>query len=107
MGSTLNGSLYMSKWCEFFNSIEKLLDKLALKEFGPIQRTILYTRMKACGLESYPEVIGDPNGERCSGESICLICQNPYRYHPQDYRLIGYGNVPFLRILCDGRRVKL
>ncbi len=24
-----------------------------------------------------------------------------------DYRVIGYGNVPFLNVLCDGRRVKL
>ena len=59
------------------------------------------------GMSIYPDVVGDPNGERADGRCLCPVCGEEYAVHPDDWRLIGYGNVPFLVILCDGRRVKL
>ena len=44
--------------------------------------------------------------ERASGESVCTVCGRLYREHvfaaDRDYE-----GRPFIRQLCDGRRVKL
>ena len=89
------------------DAIEKDLPPEAAQEFGPIERVCLEQSMLLCGMEEYPALVGDPSGERCSGEMICEKCGQEYFVHPMDWRVIGYGNVPFLNVLCDGRRVKL
>lgn len=58
-------------------------------------------------MSHYPPLSGDPSGERCSGDMLCDVCGQEYTVHPMDWRVIGYGDVPFLNVLCDGRRVKL
>ena len=63
--------------------------------------------MDACGMEKYPALVGPREGERTSGDMICEHCGLEYGAHPLDWRVIGYGNTPFLNVLCDGRRVKL
>lgn len=49
---------------------------------------------------------------RASGECICPACKLPYRKHPFDTKVFGLEDhngvrQPFLRVLCDGTRVKL
>lgn len=91
----------------FVKEFAKTLDPSVRSEFREIEQKFLRRMMEACGMERYPEVTGDPNGFRCSGEMICTVCSQTYCRHPMDWRVIGYGNVPFLNVLCDGRRVKL
>lgn len=40
-------------------------------------------------------------------DCLCERCGQPFAHHPMDWRVIGYGNVPFLNVLCGGERVKL
>jgi hypothetical protein len=91
---------------EFFESLKASLDSGAAQEFRLIEQGILRQQMEYLGWEQYPDVIGNPAGERESGECLCE-CGKTFFEHPFDWRVIGYGNVPFLNILCDGRRVKL
>lgn len=84
----------------------KTLDPAALANFTQIEQTLLRKAMESCNMDMYPRVKGDPHGERCSGDMLCQ-CGREYRQHPMDWRVIGYGDVPFLNVLCDGRRVKL
>lgn len=44
---------------------------------------------------------------RASGDCICKDCKKKYRQHPQDMEELSYDGYPYLRILCDGTRVKL
>lgn len=44
---------------------------------------------------------------RASGESICPTCSKKYYDHPLDQETLDYQDRPFLRILCNGLRVKL
>jgi len=44
---------------------------------------------------------------RASGDCVCDVCGDQYRHHPHDMKQLGYGDEPFLRVLCNGRRVKL
>jgi hypothetical protein len=44
---------------------------------------------------------------RASGDCLCASCGREYRRHPQDKIELSYDGHPFLRILCDGTRVKL
>lgn len=92
---------------ETIHAIAASLDPLAAVEFGTVERLQLKRAMEMCGMATLPELIGEPEGERCSGVMLCEKCQMAYMDHPLDWRLIGHGNVPFLNILCDGRRVKL
>lgn len=90
--------------------IEKIIAQLppaAAAEFDSGAQRALLKAMSQCNLDEYPKVIGDQHGERASGDSVCLRCALPYYAHPYDWRVIGYGNIPFLNVLCDGRRVKL
>lgn len=75
--------------------------------FSHVDKTCLEMSLKRCGLASYPAVSGDPSGDRCSGEMVCTTCGMNYYQHPEDWRLLGYGDRPFLNIICDGQRVKL
>lgn len=77
------------------------------QEFCPPDRIALKMSLRKCGLNSLPPVTGDPNGYRCSGQMICETCEQDYYSHPADWRVIGYGNRPFLNVLCNGQRVKL
>lgn len=74
---------------------------------NPLDRYALTKAMQLCKMPKYPEVVGDPNGNRVSGDSECPICGQFYYSHPMDWRLLGVGDLPFLRIICTGERVKL
>ena len=91
----------------FIDDLSRSLDTLARDEFGHVERFVLRAAMEACGMEQYPAVAGDPGGERAGHNCICDQCHVPYYRHPLDWRVIGYGNRPFLHVLCDGHRVKL
>lgn len=42
------------------------------------------------------------------GCTICPGCDQPYRIHPfEPHMLSGIDNEPYLRVACDGRRLKL
>lgn len=88
-------------------NLKQSMDVAALREFGEIEQMILRHWMEKCGLEELPPPVGDLHGERCSGDMVCETCGELYYAHPMDWRVIGYGHVPFLNVLCDGRRVKL
>ncbi|MBW3538736.1 MAG: hypothetical protein KY476_00550 [Planctomycetes bacterium] len=92
---------------EFIRELKSSLPPAARQEFGEIEQYILLASLVVCGLTRYPPVSGDPHGERCSGDMVCDACGQTYFKHPMDWRVIGYGDVPFLNVLCDGRRVKL
>jgi hypothetical protein len=93
---------------EAIDEIATRLGFATFSEFGSIEKALLKMSFNKCGMIDYPPVIiGDPFGERVCGDQICDRCGNDYYSHPMDWRLIGYGNVPFLNVLCDGRRVKL
>lgn len=91
---------------DFIQQLAASLDPATREEFGPIEQEILRRSMDTVNMERYPAVRGDPHGERASGDYLC-VCGQPYFAHPMDWRVIGYGHVPFLNVLCDGRRVKL
>ena len=92
---------------EFMKRLAATLPPAARREFGELEQITLGHHLAKCGMTEYPAVTGDPNGERCSGEIVCDTCGQEYYSHPPDWRVIGYGDVPFLNVLCDGRRVKL
>ncbi len=88
--------------------IERLLatlDPLTRQQFGKPEQICLKRSLDRCGLSDIPEPVGE--FERASGEYVCEICGQEYFAHPMDWRVIGHGDVPFLNILCNGRRVKL
>jgi len=89
-------------------TLDTFLDTLAAKhQFGKYERLTLKHDMEACGMTRYPAVTGDPDGERASAFMVCETCGRDYGAHPMDWRVIGYGGMPFLNVLCDGRRIKL
>lgn len=87
--------------------LAETLDCRAFEEFRDIEQTILRRSFAACGMQCYPDVTGPEDGIRADANCVCEVCGNVYATHPMDWRVIGYGDVPFLNILCDGRRVKL
>lgn len=91
----------------FVDQLAAGLDPSARKEFSDAYRRILLLSMERCGMTEYPPVRGEPDYDRASGDMVCSMCDCHYHEHPLDWRLIGYGNVPFLVVLCDGSRVKL
>jgi hypothetical protein len=44
---------------------------------------------------------------RVSGEVECSVCGDLYRNHPHDMKQLDHEGHPFLRVRCDGRRLKL
>jgi len=60
-----------------------------------IRQTALYTEDNA------PEVI------RASGLARCPECGEKYVEHPHDLGFLSYDRQPFVRVACDGRRLKL
>jgi hypothetical protein len=96
-----------AEYMDVINRIRDGLDPIARANFGAIEQYLLAKLLERCGLRDLPEVTGDPVGERASCRMLCDVCGNEYAMHPPDWRVIGYGNVPFLTVLCDGRRVKL
>lgn len=56
-------------------------------------------------VERYPT--GESKIVRASGDAICPECGEPYRKHPHDEEILDYDDRPFLRIACDGTRLKL
>ena len=41
------------------------------------------------------------------GDAICKTCGLDYYHHPKDKQITSFDNKPYLRILCNGDRVKL
>lgn len=87
--------------------LKNSLDPAARREFGDLEQTMLRLAMEQCRLTALPELVGPRGGCYASCDMVCEICGEQYASHPMDWRLIGYGDVPFLNVLCDGRRVKL
>lgn len=87
-------------------AVEASLDEAACAQFGWIEKYCLAKCWEQCGLKAYPDHNGN-DMDRCSGDMLCSICGKEYRLHPMDWRVIGYGDVPFLNVICDGTRVKL
>lgn len=92
---------------EFIDRLRRSLTLDVRDEFREPERMILVMAMRRVGMNRYPAVSGNPSGEIEETGCLCSVCQNPNIEHPMDWRIIGYGNVPFLNVLCDGRRVKL
>jgi hypothetical protein len=44
---------------------------------------------------------------RASGECVCEDCGKKFYDHPDYLECLGKDDVPFLKVLCDGRLVKL
>ncbi len=44
---------------------------------------------------------------RACGDCVCACCGVDYYRHPCDWQVLSYQDEPFLRVLCDGTRVKL
>jgi hypothetical protein len=44
---------------------------------------------------------------RTSGDVVCEECGDFYRNHPNDMKQLSDQGQPFLRVACDGRRLKL
>lgn len=82
------------------------MDAATREEFRSPERWSLKRAMIVCGMHEFPYVVGNPTGERCSGEMICENCGKTYYQHPSDWRVIGYGNVPFLNSVStsEGKR---
>lgn len=49
----------------------------------------------------------DKDFERASHLCICEICGKLYIEHELYKEILSYDDKPFLRVLCDGRLVKL
>lgn len=101
------GTKATAKIDAFIERLRASLDPAARAEFGYPEEVILRRSMEKVGMTEYPPLEGDHNGDRSYGDAICEDCECTYWQHPPDWRVIGYGNVPFLNVLCDGRRVKL
>lgn len=100
---------------EFVDYLAASLDIAAREQFRPLERLALLRSLEKCGMTEYPRATSvngawpneDGHWSRASGECTCEVCGREYREHPMDWRIIEYGNRPFLNVLCDGRRVKL
>ncbi len=92
---------------QFIADLAVRLDPRARAEFREIEQLILRRSMEAVGMRQYPPLRGDAAGDRAGGDCLCETCGKEFGAHPMDWRVIGYGDVPFLNVLCDGRRVKL
>lgn len=44
---------------------------------------------------------------RVEGSVLCEVCGDTYRHHPHDMKQLDANGEPFLRVRCDGRRLKL
>lgn len=44
---------------------------------------------------------------RADQNTVCEVCGDIYRHHPHDMKQLGINDEPFLRVRCDGRRLKL
>lgn len=52
-------------------------------------------------------MIDDVEIARVDGGATCPNCGKTYREHPWDEENVGYDGNPFLRVGCDGKRLKL
>jgi len=53
------------------------------------------------------ESLREPGFFRASADCVCPDCGKLYREHPHDKENLSYDDRPWLRILCNGERVKL
>jgi hypothetical protein len=86
--------------------VEAMAEKAGVPT-DPLDAWALKRAMQRCGMSEYPDVTGDPDGERAGGDCVCSRCGQSYYDHPLDWRVLGYGGQAYLQILCDGQRVKL
>lgn len=91
----------------FIDDVMSRLDPDGFASFDGHAQRCLADAMHRCGMTQYPPVPERDVFVRGNGDSSCPICSHKYRAHPLDWRMLGYGDVPFLRVLCDGRRIKL
>lgn len=91
----------------FLCGLADSLAPAARKQFGPLDRMTLKRSLVKCGLLEYPALSGPHEGDRACGECVCEKCGNTFFDHPIDWRVISYGDMPFLNVLCNGERVKL
>jgi hypothetical protein len=57
--------------------------------------------------EQPPQPSNGTDFRRASGWVTCSDCGKMYFDHPHDTEQLGYDSKPFLRVLCNGDRVKL
>jgi len=50
---------------------------------------------------------GDTGCVRASGDVLCEECGDTYYHHPSDMKQLDSEGRPFLRVACDGTRLKL
>lgn len=55
----------------------------------------------------FKQVQADPEFFRASGDCLCPTCEEPYRKHSYDMKVLDSEGHPWLHVLCDGTRVKL
>lgn len=55
----------------------------------------------------FKQVQETPEAVRAGGECTCPTCGNLYRQHPYDMKVLDWEGHPFIKVLCDGTRVKL
>jgi len=91
----------------FISQLVASLDPVTRQAFGPMEQFSLEKSLTRCGMTCYPPAPEHEVFDRADGLVFCNTCGQEYAQHPMDWRVIGYGNVPFLNVLCDGRRVKL
>lgn len=81
---------------------------LELDELADARRDCLHLSIAAARRLGWHHVELDPQitFDRADAETICLQCNKPYRQHPHG-GLPGYDGSRFLRLLCNGRLVKI
>lgn len=77
------------------------------EQFRQPDQHVFKAAMRFCGMTALPVSPAPEDFQRADMNSECSVCGKQYGVHPFDWRVIGYGDVPFLNVLCDGRRVKL
>lgn len=92
---------------DFVDELANQLEPSARWEFTTFRRGCLRAAMKAVGMDEYPPPPEGHGYQLADHACLCKTCGKSYAEHPMDWRVIGFGNVPFLNVLCDGQRVKL
>lgn len=70
-----------------------------------LQRWALKQALIRCNMQVYPKYTHD--WKSASGDCVCEKCGHIYYDHPSDWRDVGKDGLPYLKVICDGTRVKL
>jgi hypothetical protein len=76
---------------------------------------VRYLTMEACSARKFAVFIMEMANVadshepfiRVSGECVCEVCGDKYWRHPHDMKQLDSNGEPFLKVRCDGRRLKL